>query len=71
MKTLKCRDVSGMCDSVATGETNEEVKQRLAEHGMEAHAEELSKMTEEEKMEMARKEDELLATQTPDEKTNV
>ena len=65
MKTLNCRDVSGMCDFIATGGTDEEVKQKLAEHGMEAHPEELSKMTEEEKMEMAKKEDESLAAQTP------
>ncbi len=65
MKTLNCKDVSGMCDFVATGETNEEVKQKLAEHGMEAHAKELSKMTEEGKKEMEKKEDELLTAQTP------
>ncbi len=65
MKTLNCKDVSGMCDFVATGKTNEEVKQKLAEHGMEAHAEELGKMTEEDKKEMEKKEDELLAAQTP------
>ena len=54
-----------MCDFVATGETNEEVKQKLAEHGMEAHPEELSKMTDEQKKEMEKKEDESLAAQTP------
>ncbi len=66
MKTLRCKSVSGLCDFVAEGETNEEVKQKLAEHGMEAHAEELSKMTEEEKKEMEKKEDELLAAPIPD-----
>ncbi|MEK7154086.1 MAG: DUF1059 domain-containing protein [Patescibacteria group bacterium] len=65
MKTLKCREISGTCDFVATGETNEEVKQKLAEHGMEAHPEELSKMTDEQKKEMEKKEDESLAAQTP------
>ena len=65
MKTLNCKDVSGMCDFVAEGETNEEVKQKLADHGKEAHPEEMSKMTEEEKMKMDKKEDELLAAQTP------
>ncbi len=65
MKTLNCKDVSGMCDFVATGETNEEVKKKLAEHGMEVHPEELNKMTEEEKMKMEKKEDELLMAQTP------
>ena len=36
-KTLNCRDVGVDCDFVATGETEEEVMVKAAEHGRTAH----------------------------------
>jgi predicted small metal-binding protein len=64
MKTLKCADVAGIaCDFVATGETDAEVKAKLAEHGASAHADMMNGMTEEQKAAMATKIDGMLAAQ--------
>jgi predicted small metal-binding protein len=64
MKELACRDVSGMdCDFKAQGETAEEVKAKLMEHGNSAHAEAMASMTDEQKAGMAQKTEELLAAQ--------
>jgi predicted small metal-binding protein len=64
MKTLKCDEVAGIvCDFVATGETDAEVKAKLGEHGMAAHAEMMAGMTDEQKAGMATKIDQLLAAQ--------
>lgn len=36
-KILKCRDVGVDCDFEATGETEDEVMQKAAQHAKEAH----------------------------------
>jgi predicted small metal-binding protein len=36
-KTLNCRDVGPDCDFVATGETDEEIMMKAAEHARTAH----------------------------------
>lgn len=64
MKTLKCADVAGIaCDFEAHGETDAEVKAKLQEHGMGAHAEMMAGLTEEQRAGMAAKIDGLLAAQ--------
>jgi len=49
MMQLKCADL-GMegCDFVATGATTEEVVATVKAHGMEAHADKMSGMSDEE-----------------------
>jgi len=64
MKSLACKDVSGLeCEYVAEGETNEEVKAALAQHGADEHAEEMEAMTPEDVEQMMAKMDELLEGQ--------
>ena len=63
MKELKCREVGGLCDFIASGETGEEAKQKLMIHGMEAHAAKMSVMSEDDKQKMMDKMDEMTATQ--------
>jgi predicted small metal-binding protein len=36
-KVLRCGDIVGDCDFVATGETEQEVMQKAAEHAQSAH----------------------------------
>jgi predicted small metal-binding protein len=53
MKTLKCSDMgSAGCDFEASGETNEEVKQKMWDHAREAHPEKLEGMDDAKKAEM-------------------
>ena len=64
MKKLLCRDVSGWdCPYEAEGDTDEEVKMKLAEHGEEVHPEEMAAMSDEDKAEMQQKIEEHLAEQ--------
>lgn len=63
MKTIKCSDFGMDCHFEATGETNEEVKQKAYKHAEEVHAEKLAGMSEEEKQAMDKKMDELLDAQ--------
>ncbi len=37
MKTLSCRDLGTNCDFVATGESNEEVINKMMEHATKEH----------------------------------
>jgi len=61
---LMCREVSGLdCPYEAEGDTAEEVRQKLSEHGMEEHADEMAAMTDDEKKAMEERIDELLAQQ--------
>lgn len=53
MKKLQCHDISGKdCPFVAEGETDEEVKQKLNEHGHAAHPEMMAGASEEDKAAM-------------------
>jgi predicted small metal-binding protein len=48
MKTIKCSQVGGgSCDFEASGETAEEVKNKLGEHAKTAHADMVAKTTPE------------------------
>ena len=44
MKKLACRDMGMNCDFVAMGMTDEEVMQKLDEHGKATHPNELAEM---------------------------
>lgn len=44
MKKLACRDMGMNCDFVAMGATDEEVVQKLGEHGKMTHPNELAEM---------------------------
>ncbi len=58
MKKLKCSDVSGIgCAFEAAGETNKEVKEKLTQHGHEAHGEIMHGMSDEDKTVMGKKMD--------------
>jgi predicted small metal-binding protein len=46
MKTLSCRDAGCDCDYVAKGETEEEVINDAADHGMKAHEKTQDDMTQ-------------------------
>jgi predicted small metal-binding protein len=37
MRRISCRDIGVECDFVATGNTDEEVLQKCAQHGKQAH----------------------------------
>ena len=48
MKQLKCADLGGKdCPFVATGNTDEEVIKKMAEHGMKVHADVMKDSTQE------------------------
>ncbi len=49
------------CEYVSHAETAQQAKDKLMEHAGIAHAQELAHMTDEQKAEMAKKADELLA----------
>lgn len=51
MKTFYCKDLGMTCDFVAQGETEEEILEKAATHGKEAHDVEL----DEERKEMVKK----------------
>lgn len=61
MKELKCSDLGNKCDFVAKGLFNFSTKMKMKRHGMKAHGEMMQGMTEEQKMEMKEKMDELLS----------
>lgn len=64
MKSVACKDVSGFdCEYIAEADTSEEVKAALAQHGAEAHADEMEAMEPDEAEQMTAKIDEALATQ--------
>ena len=44
MRKIECRDMGMDCSFVATGETDKEVMDKLNEHSMAVHAEEMKKM---------------------------
>jgi predicted small metal-binding protein len=47
MKTLSCNSMgNAMCDFVATGETDEEVVDKMMAHAKISHPEDLTKMSE-------------------------
>jgi predicted small metal-binding protein len=47
MLKFACKDTGGDCDFVATGETMDELKEKVFAHANVVHAEELKSMTEE------------------------
>ncbi|VVB61067.1 Uncharacterised protein [uncultured archaeon] len=55
MKVLKCSDMGFKCNFVATGNSAEEAKKKLLEHGNTVHKEIFDKMTPEQKAEMEKK----------------
>ncbi len=70
MKTLKCSDLGGAgCDFQATGNTDEEVVQKMNQHATESHKELLEKMTPEQKAETEKKMKDLLAGQVGTQET--
>ncbi|MFC1756358.1 DUF1059 domain-containing protein [Patescibacteria group bacterium] len=49
MKKLSCKDLGiDTCSFVAEGETNEAVKEKMMQHGHEAHDEKMHGMSDEE-----------------------
>ena len=58
MKKLSCKDMGTDCGFVATGETAEEVKNKMVEHAKMDHAEMFNKMSEDEKTGMMKMMDE-------------
>ncbi|HEX7586653.1 MAG TPA: DUF1059 domain-containing protein [Patescibacteria group bacterium] len=58
MKTLSCKDMGTDCSFVATGETAEEVKNKMMEHAKADHTEMFNKMSKDEKMGMMKMMDE-------------
>lgn len=50
----------GMCDFVASGETNEEIKEKMWAHAGEAHPDTVAGMSEEQKTQMNERMDSLL-----------
>ncbi len=64
MKQVACKDVGVMaCSFVARGDSDEEVKMQLDDHGMRIHSKMMNEMSEQQKEEMQRKIDEKLAMQ--------
>ena len=65
MKKVDCRELTGFdCDFSYEGEgTPEEFMAAMQAHGDQVHADDLAKMSEEEKKEMKRRLDEILARQ--------
>lgn len=61
MKELKCSDMGNKCDFVAKGMFNFTTKMKLKKHGMKTHPDMMKNMTDEQKMAMGTKMDELLA----------
>lgn len=55
MKEVSCRDLSGKCDYVARGETNDELKKDVFRHAEERHPELLEDMTDRDRKDMERK----------------
>ncbi len=55
MKVLKCSDMGFKCNFVATGNSAEEAKKKLLEHGNTVHKEMLNNMSAEQKAEMEKK----------------
>jgi predicted small metal-binding protein len=64
MKHLSCKAMGATdCDFVATGSTDEEVKQKMMEHAASAHPEKMQSMTPEQMMQAGKMMDQLLAAQ--------
>ena len=62
MKSMKCSDLGDWeCDFVATGETNDEIKENMHKHGMDAHKEMVENATDDMKEKIGARMDELLA----------
>ncbi|MBD3388402.1 MAG: DUF1059 domain-containing protein [Candidatus Altiarchaeales archaeon] len=62
MKSLKCSELSGLeCEFEATGETAEEVKKALLDHGMKEHADVMAAMSEDQKRMLMEKADKMLS----------
>lgn len=58
MYKLSCKTMGSDCGFEATGETKEEVKDKMTKHAMEDHKEMMEKMSESEKQDMMMKMDE-------------
>ena len=52
MLSFACKDTGADCDFVATGETAEEVKEKVFAHAGVVHAEEMKSMTQEQMAEL-------------------
>ena len=64
MKSMKCSDLGDWsCDHVATGNTDEEVKENMHKHGMDAHKEMVENATDEQKAQIGARIDKILAAQ--------
>jgi len=64
MKKLECNDISGQdCPYVAEGETDDEVKGKLGEHGETVHPEMMAGLSDEESSAMKQKIEDRLAQQ--------
>jgi predicted small metal-binding protein len=60
MMSLSCRDMGADCDFRATGDSAEEVKDKMMKHAMSEHKEMLDKMSEREKNDMMMKMDKMM-----------
>jgi predicted small metal-binding protein len=64
MKHLSCKAMGAIdCDFVATGSTDEEVKQKMMAHAASAHPEKMQSMTPEQMVQAGQIMDQLLAAQ--------
>ena len=63
MKSISCKELGMSDDFVATGETNDEVKRKLNEHLLKAHRDKAMGMTDEDKKNMEKTWDDMLAKQ--------
>ena len=65
MYTLSCKDLdpAGECEFSATGETKEEVTQKMMEHAGMAHKDKMDSMTDEDKKMMGDKINQVLSAQ--------
>ncbi|MCZ6647031.1 MAG: DUF1059 domain-containing protein [SAR324 cluster bacterium] len=62
MKSMSCKDLGGMdCDFVASGESAQDVKDKMYSHASETHAEVLKSMSDQDKENINAKMDSLLA----------
>ena len=58
--TFKCKDLGMECPFMVTAETSEEVKKHAGVHGMDAHADMMSNMSDEDKTAMEAKMDSVI-----------
>jgi predicted small metal-binding protein len=65
MKHLSCKEMGATdCDYIATGSSDEEIKQNMMQHASEAHPEKMKSMTPEQMVMAGQMMDQLLAARS-------